>query len=294
MTTGYTVLGGYLGAGKTTLLNHVLKNSGGRRYALLINDFGDINIDAELVTSQDDQQINLANGCVCCNLSDGFYEALETLKALDPAPEHIIVEASGVADVYNLGQYGLTNDLTLDGVIVMADAETIKQKANDKYVAQTIRRQLSNADLIVLNKIDLVDDTDALSTWLREFHDGPILPAIRAHVPIEALFGFEHSEQGHEHKHDHEHYASWSIQSEQAFTREQIEAFVTSLGPDVVRCKGILGEYEVQCVGLRHEITERSHSASLSQLVAIGLEGELDLEKLDQSAKDYLAVNRIR
>ena len=291
---GYTVLGGYLGAGKTTLLNHVLKNSGGRRYALLINDFGDINIDAELVTSQDDQQINLANGCVCCNLSDGFYEALETLKGLDPAPEHIIVEASGVADVFNLGQYGLTNDLKLDGVIVMADAETVRAKANDKYVAQTIRRQLSNADLIVLNKVDLVAEPDAISQWLTEFHDGPIVPAVRADVPIDALFGFEHSEQHQEHKHDHERYASWSIQVEQDFTKQQIEAFVDSLGNDVVRCKGILGRYEVQCVGLRHEITERIKPAGISQLVAIGLADQLDPQRLDQLAADYLAVSRIR
>lgn len=291
---GYTVLGGYLGAGKTTLLNHVLQNSGGRRYALLINDFGDINIDAELITSQDDQQINLANGCVCCNLSDGFYEALETLKTLEPPPEHIIVEASGVADVYNLGQYGLTNDLTLDGVIVVADAETVQAKASDKYVAQTIRRQLSSADMIVLNKIDLIDDANEIIEWLRQFHDGPILPAVRAAVPVEALFGLEAGDHVHEHKHHHEHYSSWSLVSEQSFTREQIEAFVSALGPEVVRCKGVLGRYEVQCVGRRHEITERALPVQTNRLVAIGLADQLSAEALDRLAEDHLAVSRIK
>ena len=292
LVIGYTVLGGYLGAGKTTLLNHVLKNSGGRRYALLINDFGDINIDAELVTSQDDQQINLANGCVCCNLSDGFYEALETLKTLEPAPEHIIVEASGVADVYNLGQYGLTNDLTLDGVIVVADAETVRTKANDKYVAQTIRRQLSNADLIVLNKVDLVEDAETIIEWLGEFHTGPILPAVRANVPIEALFGFEVEHDSDHHQHHHEQYDSWSLSSDRTFEKAQIESFLNALGDDVIRCKGVLGQYEVQCVGHRREITERTQPAVPSQLVAIGLSNQLDTKKLDQLAHDYLAVSR--
>lgn len=292
---GYTVLGGYLGAGKTTLLNHVLKNSGGRRYALLINDFGDINIDAELVTSQNDQQINLANGCVCCNLSDGFYEALETLKALDPAPEHIIVEASGVADVYNLSQYGLTNDLTLDGVIVVADAETIQAKANDKYVAHTIRRQLSNADLIVLNKTDLVHNEAEIQAWLAEYHQGPILRATRAEVPVDALFGFELHASPEHGKHTHEQYVSWSFISEGTFTKAALTAFLNTLGPSVIRCKGLIKidpghVLEVQAVGLRTELIERTMQVRESKLVVIGLEGALDLVETEEAARVHLGV----
>ena len=152
----FTVIGGYLGAGKTTLLNRILTKAKGVRYALLINDFGEINIDAKLIESQTDSQINLTNGCVCCTLVDGFHEAVDQLCHLQPPPDHIIVEASGVADVSNLAQYGYGPNLALDGVLVLADAETVQEKADDKYVSTTVRRQLTAADIIILIKIDLV------------------------------------------------------------------------------------------------------------------------------------------
>ena len=82
----YTIIGGYLGSGKTTLLNRILSGNHGIRFALVINDFGEMNIDAELIESQTDSQINLTNGCVCCSLTDGFHEALEELQNLDPLP----------------------------------------------------------------------------------------------------------------------------------------------------------------------------------------------------------------
>ena len=154
----FTIIGGYLGAGKTTLLNHLLKNANGHRFALLINDFGTINIDAALIESTSENQINLTNGCVCCSISDGFYEAIEQLIATEPTPDHIVVEASGVADVQNLSQYGYGHALKLDGILVVADAETVQQKAVDKYVAETVKRQLRCADIVSLNKVDLIDD----------------------------------------------------------------------------------------------------------------------------------------
>ena len=154
----FTVIGGYLGAGKTTLLNHILSEANGTRFALLVNDFGEVNIDGALIASETDTQINLTNGCVCCTLVDGFFDALEQLLNLEPAPEHIVVEASGVADVANTAQYGRGPGLTLDSIIVVADAETVREKSVDKYVGTTIQRQLAAADIIVLNKVDLVED----------------------------------------------------------------------------------------------------------------------------------------
>jgi len=104
----FTVIGGYLGAGKTTLLNHILRNNDGRRFALLVNDFGSINIDAALIKNQDGETINLANGCICCTLAAGFASAIYTILERDPLPDHIIVEASGVADPHKVAQYGRT------------------------------------------------------------------------------------------------------------------------------------------------------------------------------------------
>ena len=142
MSIPFTVLGGYLGAGKTTMVNHLLANARGERLALIINDFGAINIDAELISERTEDQINLTNGCICCGMSAGFDEALESLLSRQPPPDRIIVEASGVADVVSLAQYGHHPGLSLDGIIVLADAETVRAKARDKYVDKTVLRQL--------------------------------------------------------------------------------------------------------------------------------------------------------
>ena len=145
-TIPYTVIGGYLGAGKTTLLNNLLRNSQGLRLAVLVNDFGDINIDADLVVSHDGETINLASGCICCSLADGFMLALNRISKRAGEIDHIIVEASGVADPVKIGHYGAILKLDLEGVIVLVDAEQIRTKAANKYVGDTVIRQLKGAD----------------------------------------------------------------------------------------------------------------------------------------------------
>jgi G3E family GTPase len=302
---GFTILGGYLGVGKTTLLNHILRNNDlldgqPRRIALLINDFGDINIDAQLIESQSDKQINLANGCVCCTLNDGFTDALERLLALEPKPEHIIVEASGVADVGNLSQYGNGQELKLANVIVVADAETVREKAADKYVARTIQRQLKSADLILLNKIDLLADEEqrALVVWLSELTDGvPVVPCVNCDIPLAMIFDLEHRGfTPDESVHGHEHYRGWSYRSTVPITRRALDEFVANLGQDVLRCKGLFideagGSLVLQVVGKRKEITvAQSDNRSDNQVVAIGLSAQLKPEKLDMLAEALFGV----
>ena len=245
MSIPFTVLGGYLGAGKTTLVNHLLANVHGERLALIINDFGAINIDAELISEQTEDQINLTNGCICCGMSAGFDEALDSLLARDPVPDRIIVEASGVADVTALAQYGHHPGLLLDGIIVLADAETVRAKARDKYVDKTVLRQLKAADVLVLNKIDLVtpEQKEDLQSWLKEIApDTPILPTDHGRAPVSALFGLGHVEQlispagrvsGH--GHHHESYRTWDYSSEAPLPRTQVEAFLAALPATVLR-----------------------------------------------------------
>jgi len=298
----FTVLGGYLGAGKTTLLNHLLKHNNGRRYALLINDFGDINIDAQLVESQDENQINLANGCVCCSLSDGYFDAIESLLARQPAPDHIIVEASGVANVHNLAQYGYGKDLRLAGVVVVADAETVEQKANDKYVAQTVRRQLQAADLIVLNKIDLcsADQVTQVATWLADIAPGvPVVRATGGVVPPAVLLSLQPDEEQHRTQlQGHEHYASWSYRSQATLQPEQLQQFMQQLPASVIRAKGIFQlvdgtVLELQVVGQRRELAQRApvtQAQAVSQCVAIGLEQDFRPSQLGALADQLLVA----
>ena len=293
--TAYTVIGGYLGAGKTTLLNHILQHNEGQRIALLINDFGEINIDAALIERQSDQQINLTNGCICCTLTDGFYDAIEALLAMQPKPDHVVVEASGVADVHSLAQYGHGNELSLAGVIVVADAETVRAKAQDKYVAQTVRRQLAAADLILLNKTDLPSQADLAQTrtWLQtEFPDVPVLETERCKVPLAVLLGVSHTPVA-DVPHGHERYASWSFNSAACSTEHGLRAFLSGLPDNVLRAKGFVamtdgGCSEVQVVGARCTV-RASRTQHATMLVAIGLADGWSPERLDELARSNLA-----
>jgi G3E family GTPase len=301
----YTIIGGYLGAGKTTLLNRLLHNTAsqnaGQRLALLINDFGSINIDASLITHQTDSQINLTNGCICCGLSAGFDEAIETLLGQSPRPDHIIVEASGVADVVSLAQYGLAPGLTLAGVLVVADAETVRAKASDKYVAATVQRQLQGADLILLNKTDLLAPAalTEVESWLRELTPRtPIVLTSHCDVPLEILLGVssksapgpahttaQQSSSPHEH---HEIYTTWQFEHPTPLTAAAVDAFVDALPDSVLRAKGYFlidpdQRLLFQRVGARSTL-EPSTTTGATELVVIGLADQLSIEALEHCA----------
>lgn len=289
----FTVIGGYLGAGKTTLLNHILRHNDGRRFALLVNDFGSINIDAELIENRDGDTMNLANGCICCTLASGFISAIYTLLERDLLPDQIIVEASGVADPHKIAQYGHIRQLSLDGVIVVADAETVRQKARDKYVGRTVIQQLQSADLLILNKVDLVEDATraAVRAWLAEqAPDVRIIEAQQAAVPIPMLLGMniDHPDDPPS-AHDHDHgadYDTWSFTADEPLDRAAFEALVQQLPAGIMRAKGILCLQEApeqcfvfQLVGTRWSLKaagDWGEHRPQSQLVMIGVPGSID------------------
>src|ERR1022692_2268737 len=128
-----TIIGGYLGAGKTTLLNTLLRGDHGLRLAILVNDFGSINIDAALIAIHDGETISLTNGCVCCSMVDNLAITLLELLGREPPPDQIVIEASGVADPHRIVFYGAADPrLRLDGLILVADAETLPLRLRDK------------------------------------------------------------------------------------------------------------------------------------------------------------------
>jgi G3E family GTPase len=193
-----TVVGGYLGAGKTTLVNHILRHNAGRRFAVLVNDFGSINVDADLIAGQTDGTIALTNGCVCCSLAGGFIVALGALREREPPPEHVIVEASGVSDPHKIAQYGYLPGYRLDGTVVVADAEAVRARAADKYVGAQVRQQLLSADLLVLNKTDLVSAADkaAVRDWLQTLVPAArIVEAAQGRVAVPLLLGGDEADR---------------------------------------------------------------------------------------------------
>ena len=166
-----TVIGGYLGAGKTTMVNHLLRHAKGLRLAVLVNDFGALPIDADLIEAEGDDIISIAGGCVCCTFGGDLTSAILKMSKLDPRPDHLLIESSGVAIPSAIvGTISLMDDIRTDGIVILADAETVKASAQDKYMSDTVIRQLSDANIIVLNKTDLVDVNALGETvhWLKE------------------------------------------------------------------------------------------------------------------------------
>lgn len=187
-----TIVGGYLGAGKTTLVNHVLRRSG-LRIAVLVNEFGALPIDRDLIEAEDDALIAIAGGCVCCEFGEDLTGALARVLRMSPRPEHVLLECSGVAlPGAILTSLIFVDGVRADGVVVVADAAEIRRTGANRYLADTIDRQLREADIVLLNKADLVGEADlaAVAGWLRARAPGAgIVPAVRAEAPCEALLG---------------------------------------------------------------------------------------------------------
>jgi G3E family GTPase len=152
---GLTVIGGFLGAGKTSLLNHWLQQDHGQRLAVLVNDFGAVNIDSALVASRNAQAVELNNGCVCCSIGDDLSAALIALIESPQPPERILIEASGVSDPRPIAQVAMVDrSLSLDGVLVLVDAASFALHADDPLLADTLERQVRAADLLLINRCE--------------------------------------------------------------------------------------------------------------------------------------------
>ena len=152
-----TVIGGYLGAGKTTCVNNLLAADHGLRLAVLVNDFGAVNIDAGLIAAHDGDTVALTNGCVCCAIADDLGAALEAQTERQSPPDRIVVEASGVADPARVMRLaGNWPGCRPAGTAVLADAATIRERGRDKFVGGLVVQQMQAADLLALNKLDLL------------------------------------------------------------------------------------------------------------------------------------------
>ncbi|HKY95576.1 MAG TPA: cobalamin biosynthesis protein CobW, partial [Kiloniellales bacterium] len=181
-----TVITGFLGAGKTTLVRHLLENARGRRIAVVVNEFGSLGIDGELLKScgiagcEEDAIIELANGCICCTVADDFLPTMEALLARPQPPEHVVIETSGLALPKPLLKAfdwpSVRSRMTVDGVIAVIDGPAVAegrfaddpeavsaQRAaapsldHDNPLAEVFEDQLAAADLVILNKMDLLD-----------------------------------------------------------------------------------------------------------------------------------------
>ena len=185
------LVAGFLGAGKTTVVNHLLAHAEGRRIAAVVNDFGAINIDAELITGASDGVVSLSNGCICCSLEGDLLRTLAALLRRDPRPEFIVIETSGVADpadiVRNLMDPLIWREAPLETVLCVVDATAPAATLNDAL----LRSQLRAADIVALSKVDLVDA--AARAHIRDAvravrPAAVVVDAVHGEVPTELLF----------------------------------------------------------------------------------------------------------
>lgn len=236
----FTVIGGFLGAGKTTLLNRLLAGATGRRFAVLVNDFGALDIDGALIAAHSGDTIALANGCLCCTIGDSL---VTTLLALLDQPErfdHIVVEASGVADPGRIADIAVIEPrLNRDGVVVVVDAAEVRTRAADRRVGDTVTRQLAAADVLLLNKVDLAEDVAGLRAWLSTQSNAPILDAVKADVPLDLLFGLDRLGTAGEGG-TAGGFRSWSYAWPDPVDRATLLSMLRDASPDVLRAKGIV------------------------------------------------------
>lgn len=299
------VIGGYLGAGKTTLVNHLLRHAGGRRIAVMVNDFGELTIDADLIEGAEGSVLALAGGCVCCSFGSDLLGALQEVLQRQPPPDLILIETSGVALPAAVARSArLLTGLSIDGVVLMLDAETVRQRAEDPYVGDLVRQQLLDADLLILNKMELCSPSALaeLNTWLPTMSTPgtPVVPASQARVPPELVLGFQADLEAVNSRTGADPLARWAAQAMGPTSAPATDRFVSellmlpsALDPQallqglidpttgVVRAKGWLTDlagqrHLLQLVGRRVELRSLAPDAGPpgpDRLLVIGLAG---------------------
>ena len=291
MSLPLTVIGGFLGAGKTTLLNHWLRQASGQRLAVLVNDFGALNIDAQLIESTSGDTIALTNGCVCCQIGDDLSMAL--MRVLDSAAsfDAVVIEASGVSDPWRIAQMGRADPgLRLDGVIVVVDASAVLAQSRDPLLADTLERQLRAADLIVINKCEAGHDIEPVREWITSVVGAtPRFETSHAVVPLAMLSGIAmpHARAPGDH-HDHDHarpadhgrvFDTWSCRPAQVFDADALRAWLRATPAGLLRLKGIVrtgtGWSEIQFAGRQGSLRTAEVPTLGGAIVAIGLRGQL-------------------
>ena len=274
-----TIVTGFLGSGKTTLLNQILKNRQDLKVAVLVNEFGDINIDGQLLVDIEDGMVELSNGCICCTINDSLVDAVYNVLERQEQIDYMVIETTGVADPLPIALTFLGTELKhltrLDSIITVIDAETFTA---DHFGSEAALSQVQYGDIVLLNKTDLVPEVqvDLLEAYLRQTKSkARILRSQHGEVPLPLLLDVDlaptsvyqqvekedeihehehhehehHKHEHHEHEHHHHHsdhlandgFISVSFQSDRQFDLDKFTHFLDKVMPvDVFRAKGVL------------------------------------------------------
>ena len=276
MTLPVTVLSGYLGAGKTTLVNQMLRQAEGKRLAIMVNEFGDLPIDADLIEAEGDDLIALAGGCVCCSYGDDLIAALGQMAVMQPPPDHIILEASGVALPGAIASsLSLMAGIETAGVVVLADVGQIDGQLANDYIGDTVVRQLEAADLVVLTKGDIAGAAQvarASETVNAYIRGATVVEAAQGYLPLEIVL---HPSQVSVPQAGQSHGNAAGLASEidrpEGVLDAQNYAKVLAARSDVIRAKGHVatatGMQTVQVVGDQWQVHNAPQNAQTGVVV---------------------------
>jgi len=272
-----TVISGYLGAGKTTLLNRLLSEDHGLRLLVMVNDFGAINIDAALLVSSDADTLTLSNGCVCCTMGADLFMAIGDVLDRATRPDHLVIEASGIADPARIAQVAQAEpDLIYGGIITVVDAVEYPRLREDVQIGAQVAGQVQAADLICVSKLDAPDP--ALMLRLAVESATEVIDLAQIHSLAPAIFGVSAATPQITGA-PHGAYTGWHHAGDCRMDRNSLMALVKNRPDGLFRFKGFVGHddksaWEVQCVG--NSVSIKSLNAGRdTQVVGIGLEARI-------------------
>jgi len=248
-----TIVAGFLGAGKTSLLRYMLSAEHGKKVAVLVNDFGQLNIDTELIVNVEGETVSLTNGCICCSIRDDLLKEVLTLldQPIEVRPEHIIIETSGVSDptlvMHTFMLPAVQNLVEVDSVISMVDAEQILNLSVE--FRELSERQIRVADLVVINKVDLTTKAELQEIYHKLGKLAPrarVLESTYGHVPIELVFNSQPMAESRQQalslstKKVGPDFETWAYFNEGAFSLMAVRKLVEDMPIGVYRLKGFL------------------------------------------------------
>ena len=294
-TVPVSLLTGFLGAGKTTLLNRVLTESHGQRIAVIVNEFGEVGIDGSLVEDVAGDVIELANGCLCCATRGQLLDAIGSVTKQAETLDGILIETSGLADPFpvlsELAHSSLTEILHIDGVITLVDAENFDRNLDS---AEAAFHQIEAADLLLINKIDLVaaEIPAMIEAGIRRLNPAArVATCAGAKVPLAMLLGSRVTTASQErvesvftegtvargaHEHEHDGFESLVLRPHAALDSTRLSAWLSSLPPTVFRVKGLVhladktGQATISAVGTRHSFGAARSNVDGDRVVVIG------------------------